>query len=184
MSEVSELSLFLSWTMLKSANLEKSVLAPWPMSRADLRDSRSRTSSNFFLTSGPPFWKRKQITFYNSENSSNDSIIIRFRARFLKIEGKKTRQITTSSRADLHDSRSRTSSNFFLTSGPPFWKRKQITFYNLENSANDSIIIKFPARFLKIEGKKNSSNHIIESSRFFWLWGQCSRKKFRFIYYV
>jgi hypothetical protein len=58
MSEVSELSLFLSWTMLKSANLEKSVLAPWPMSRADLRDSRSRTSSNFFLTSGPPLSSR------------------------------------------------------------------------------------------------------------------------------
>lgn len=56
-SEVSELSLFLSWTMLKSANLEKSVF-PWPMSRADLRDSRSRTSSNFFLTSGPPFSSR------------------------------------------------------------------------------------------------------------------------------
>ena len=119
MSEVSELSLFLSWTMLKSANLEKSVLAPWPMSRADLRDSRSRTSSNFFLTSGPPFWKRKQITFYNLENSANDSIIIKFPARFLKIEGKKTRQITSSSRVD-----------------------------------------------------------------FSWLWGQFSRKKFRFIYYL
>ena len=90
MSEVSELSLFLSWTMLKSANLEKSVLAPWPMSRADLRDSRSRTSSNFFLTSGPPFWKRKQITFYNLENSSNDCIITyNFARNFWKLKEKK-----------------------------------------------------------------------------------------------
>ena len=62
MSEVSELSLFLSWTMLKSANLEKSVL-PWPMRRADLRDSNSRTSSSFFWTSGPPFckWRPKLV---------------------------------------------------------------------------------------------------------------------------
>ena len=55
-SEVSEFSLFLSWTMLKSANFEKSVF-PCPTSLADFRDSISLTSSNFFLTSGPPFWK-------------------------------------------------------------------------------------------------------------------------------
>ena len=52
---VSEFILFLSCTMLKSASLEKSVLLPWPMRRADLRDSSNRTSSIFFFTSGPPF---------------------------------------------------------------------------------------------------------------------------------
>ena len=56
---VSELILFLSCTMLKSANLEKSVF-DWLMSLADLRDSKRRTSSNFFFTSGPPFWKWKR----------------------------------------------------------------------------------------------------------------------------
>ena len=59
MSElVSELSLFLSWTMLKSASLEKSVPA-WLIRRADFRDSRRRTSSSFFFTSGPPFCKKR-----------------------------------------------------------------------------------------------------------------------------
>ena len=57
-SEVSEFSLFRSCTMLKSANFEKSVF-PCPISLADFRDSISLTSSNFFLTSSPPFYKRR-----------------------------------------------------------------------------------------------------------------------------
>ena len=44
--------------MLKSANFEKSVF-PCPISLADFRDSISLTSSNFFLTSSPPFYKKK-----------------------------------------------------------------------------------------------------------------------------
>ena len=51
---VSEFSLFRSCTMLKSANLEKSVEAAAPISLADFLDSKSLTSSSFFLTSGPP----------------------------------------------------------------------------------------------------------------------------------
>ena len=54
MSEVSELILFLSWTMLKSANFEKSAALPLQTSRADLRDSSNRISSSFRFTSGPP----------------------------------------------------------------------------------------------------------------------------------
>ena len=44
--------------MLKSANFEKSVF-PCPISLADFLDSISLTSSNFFLTSSPPFYKKK-----------------------------------------------------------------------------------------------------------------------------
>ena len=50
---------FLSWTMLKSANFEKSVFV-WFIKRDDFLLSSRRISSNLTL-SWSPFWNRKNI---------------------------------------------------------------------------------------------------------------------------
>ena len=81
-SEVSEFSLFRSCTMLKSANFEKSVF-PCPISLADFLDSISLTSSNFFLTSSPPFYKRR------SNVSLEDIVLLRKTLEFFWISSKK-----------------------------------------------------------------------------------------------
>ena len=63
--------------MLKSANFEKSVF-PCPISLADFRDSISLTSSNFFLTSSPPFYKKKS-------NVSLEDIVLYRHTRTLEL---------------------------------------------------------------------------------------------------